>query len=444
MADLEPRHAEARVLARSEHGLSRAQISPNALKVLYRLHHAGFLAFLVGGAVRDILLGRKPKDFDIGTNARPQQVRQLFRNARVIGRRFRLAMIRFADETVEVATFRKSPEPPEADPGENADVLAPAAEAEEFGTPEEDARRRDFTVNGLFYNVADFSIVDHVGGLEDLARGVIRTIGPAPERFTEDPVRMMRAVEYAARLGFRLDDAAADAIAALHAEIRRAAPARIAYELLESLKSGHATAILQGLEGAGLLDHVLPEIAETARGPAGPLLWSLLALTDRRIAAGEAVTEETLFGSLLLPRFLAELKGPAGAIRPAGEVEALAKSVVEPPAVRLAFPHHRAHLIRSAFLLMARFQQPPRSAKHVLRTLKHEAFEVAWRLAADLEAADGAPQLELAPWRQAVARVRAGLAPELAASHSAPTVEGRRRRRRGGARRRRKKGAAPA
>ena len=158
-------------------------MSPNALKVLYRLHGAGFLAYLVGGAVRDLLLGRKPKDFDIGTNARPQQVRQCFRNARIIGRRFRLVMVRFASEIVEVATFRRSPDPPEIEEGETADVLAPTPDADEYGTPEEDAWRRDFTVNGLFYDIADFSVIDHVGGLADLDAGVIRTIGPPRLRF---------------------------------------------------------------------------------------------------------------------------------------------------------------------------------------------------------------------------------------------------------------------
>jgi poly(A) polymerase len=170
---------EPRVLARADHTISRDSISENALKVLYRLHRSGFLAYLVGGAVRDLLLGRQPKDFDVGTNARPQQVRQLFRNARLIGRRFRLARIAFAGEIVEVATFRRSPEPPEMEEGETTDVLAPIADAEEYGTPEEDAWRRDFTINGLFYNIADFRVIDHVGGLDDLRGWSARSARPA-------------------------------------------------------------------------------------------------------------------------------------------------------------------------------------------------------------------------------------------------------------------------
>ena len=284
MSETGTRRVEPRVLARAEHTISRAGMSPNALKVLYRLHGAGFLAYLVGGAVRDLLLGRKPKDFDIGTNARPQQVRQCFRNSRVIGRRFRLVLVRFASEIVEVATFRRSPEPPETEEGETADVLAPTPEVDEYGTPEEDAWRRDFTVNGLFYNVADFSVIDHVGGLADLDAGVIRTIGPPRVRFDEDPVRMMRAVEYAARLGFRLDDELAEAAGAMHSEIRRAAPARIAYELLESLKGGSALRIFRGLDESSILGHIVPEArarsADARRG--GPL-----------VAAGRAPTSGT-------------------------------------------------------------------------------------------------------------------------------------------------------
>ncbi len=210
--DLEPR-----ILSRPQHRLSRGDVSPEALKVLYRLHRAGYLAYLVGGSVRDLLLGRRPKDFDVATNARPQEIRGLFRNSRVIGRRFRLAHVFFRGHVVEVATFRASPEPPETpndwEEGEaeateeetSVESLPPRREEVVYGTPAEDARRRDFTINALFYNLADFSVIDYVGGIEDLQRGVIRTIGDPDQRFIEDPVRMMRALEYAVRLGFEID-----------------------------------------------------------------------------------------------------------------------------------------------------------------------------------------------------------------------------------------------
>ncbi|MFI5165588.1 MAG: CCA tRNA nucleotidyltransferase [Thermoanaerobaculales bacterium] len=439
MEELGTSRGGARTLARAEHQVSRSQISANALKVLYRLHHAGFLSYLVGGAVRDLQLGRRPKDFDIATNARPQQVRQLFRNARVIGRRFRLVMVRFADEIVEVATFRRSPEPPELVEGETSDVLAPTPEADEFGTPEEDAFRRDFTVNALFYNVADFSVIDYVGGLADLWAGVIRTIGPASDRFAEDPVRMMRAVEYGARLGFRLDDEVVAAIGAMHAEIRRASPARIAYELLESLRGGHALPIFRGLYDAGLLAHVVPEAAAVPN-PDG-LLWRFLAAADTCTAQGEKLGEETLLALLFLPAFLAAARTDSPSARSAGDIERITGELLDPPALRLAFSHYRAHLIRTAFLFVWRFLSPPRSAKFVLRTVKHEAFPVAWQLARVLasEIAELRPGLE--PWARSVARVQAGLAPEVGPRHPADAGT-KRRRRRGGARRRGK--GAPA
>jgi poly(A) polymerase len=433
-AELQP---QPRILPRAEHSLSRASISPNAIKVLYRLHRAGFLAYLVGGAVRDLLLGRKPKDFDIGTNARPQQVRQLFRNARVIGRRFRLVMIRFADEVVEVATFRRSPEPPEIEDGETTDVLAPTPETDEFGTPEEDAWRRDFTVNGLFYNIADFSVIDHVGGLEDLRAGVIRTIGDPRVRFAEDPVRMMRAVEYGARLGFDLEPSVAEAIASMHAEIRRAAPARIAYELVESLKGGQALPIFKGLEDCTLLEHSVPEAHSAASAGGDALLWRLLSVADEQVRRGDRLSEETLLGILFLPAVLDALTRDEKQRPAPGEVERAVRERLDAAALRLALSNHRSHLLRGSYLLISRFLSPPRSAKFVLRTVRHEAFPVAWQLAGLLGASAERYRSLLGPWEQAATRVRAGLAPEVAPPKAEAERRGRRRRRRrGGARRR--------
>jgi len=433
-------HGAPRVLARAEHQVSRSSISANALKVLYRLHHAGFLAYLVGGAVRDLQLGRKPKDFDVATNARPQQVRQLFRNARVIGRRFRLVMVRFSDEIVEVATFRRSAEPPELADNEPSDVLAPAAEADEFGTPEEDAFRRDFTVNALFYDIADFSVIDYIGGLADLHAGVIRTIGLATVRFAEDPVRMMRAVEYGARLGFQLDPEAAAAIGSMHAEIRRASPARISYELLESLRGGQARPILHGLHEAGLLAHIVPEA--TAAEDLHGLVWRLLAAADSAAGRGERLTEESLLALLFLPGFLAAIQTGSASAANAGDVEQTIRELVDPAALRLAFSHYRTHLIRTAFLFLWRFLNPPRSAKFVIRTVKHEAFPVAWQLARLLASEIAELGARMQPWAQAVGKVQAGLAPEVGPRHAGEQGSVKRRRRRGGARRRRK--GAPA
>jgi poly(A) polymerase len=218
------------IVPREGHAISRKQIDPDALKVLYRLHQYNYTAYLVGGSVRDLLLGRRPKDFDIGTSAHPYQVKKLFRNCWIVGRRFRLAHVRFGMKTVEVATFRRlvsaeelaqvqAEEPPQ-DGDEERDRLIHRDNT--FGTPEEDAFRRDFTVNALFYNIADFSIIDYTGGLEDLNARVIRSIGDPNDRFREDPVRMTRAVAMAARLSFTIDPPIDAAIDAHRAEIARA------------------------------------------------------------------------------------------------------------------------------------------------------------------------------------------------------------------------------
>lgn len=416
-----------RILQRPEHSLSRRLISENALRVLYRLHRAGFLSYLVGGAVRDSLLGRTPKDFDVATNARPQQVRQLFRNARLIGRRFRLARLLFAQEVVEVATFRRSPEPPDMEDGETLDVLAPPVEVEEYGTPDEDAWRRDFTINGLFYNIADYSVIDYVGGLADLEAGVVRTIGPARERFGEDPVRMMRAVEYSARLGFTLDDDLSDAMHDLFQEIRRAAPARIAYELLESLKGGHAGPIFRGLEDFGFLREVLPEAHQAAIGTGAGLLWSLLEAADHRMRNGSPVREETLLGVLFLPEFLRRLEGDTARDMAFAEIERRARETLDPAVLRLSLSHHQSHLLRYGFLFLLRLLAPPRSPRLALRTVRHECFPVTWELSSLLADVGRGNQEALAAWGAVRERVAAGLAPVEGEQRRAP---GRRRRRR--------------
>src|SRR3977135_2784556 len=225
------------IVPRAEHAVSRRQIDPDALKVLYRLHQNNYVAYLVGGSVRDLLLGRRPKDFDIGTSAHPYQIKRLFRNCSIIGRRFRLAHVRFGNKTIEVATFRRQLTAaelaaPEELPEQVGIPLTDAADADRllhrdntFGTPEEDAFRRDFTINALFYDIADFSVIDYTGGLRDLDARVIRCIGDPTERFQEDPVRMIRAVSMASRLDFTVDPPIDAAIAAHRDELAHSAPA---------------------------------------------------------------------------------------------------------------------------------------------------------------------------------------------------------------------------
>lgn len=401
-----------KVLSRAEHPISRRLLSPNTLKVLYRLHRAGFLAYLVGGAVRDLLLGRTPKDFDVGTNARPQQVRQLFRNARIIGRRFRIARVQFGEEIIEVSTFRRHPALEEPNGDEGADVLAPEiVNDDEYGTPEEDAFRRDFTVNGLFYNIADFTVIDYVGGLSDLERRVIRAIGPAGERFVEDPVRMMRAVEYAVRLGFSLDPQTAAAIREHFREIRRASAARLAYELTESLKSGHAAGIFRGLWEFGLLTEVLPFTAYFD-AKQQELLFRFLSLADT-VHLQRKMGEEALLALLVWPWLAKPISEAAEGRLPWGQLEAEIKSRVGEMAQLLAFSHYRGHLVRYGLLYFARLYHEPRSPRKAMRMVRHEAFPVAMDLLAVQAAADPQAARVWGGWREIQARVEAGQPPLL-------------------------------
>lgn len=246
------------VYKRADHCISRKDIDPDALKVLYRLNSLGYTAYLVGGGVRDLLLGRKPKDFDVGTSATPPEVRKAFRNCFLIGRRFRLAHIRFGAKVIETATFRRNSQ-------SVGEIIEHAAEGpfedNTFGTPETDAYRRDFTVNGLFYNIKDFSVIDWVGGMKDLRKKVIRSIGDPDIRFREDPVRMMRAVKFSSRLGFRIERGTEAAIKRRHACILTAAVPRVCEEVFRLFSYGSSAQAFSMLYKYGLLGDLLPEFA---------------------------------------------------------------------------------------------------------------------------------------------------------------------------------------
>jgi len=285
-----------RVLQRPEHTVSRKEIDPDALKVLYRLKNHGFAAYLVGGGVRDLLLGRKPKDFDIGTSAHPQQVKKLFRNCFVIGRRFRLCHVRFGRKIIEVSTFRRQAEPEAGDSLIRRDNT--------FGTPQEDAFRRDFTVNALFYDIATFSVIDYVGGLEDLEQRVIRTIGDPAVRFREDPVRMLRAVALAARLGFSIDQDTLEAIRFLRGEIVKSSSARILDEFYKFLRQGAAAKTFALLQEFGLLAYLLPEADQASPLQKQALAVSLAHLDEFRNSGAvtpDHLTNAILMGTLLVP-----------------------------------------------------------------------------------------------------------------------------------------------
>jgi poly(A) polymerase len=291
------------VIPRAKHPISRKMIDEEALKVLYRLHRHGFLAYLVGGSVRDLLLGKVPKDFDVATNAHPHEINGLFKNSRTIGRRFRLVQVFFKGrKIVEVSTFRSRSEFEEIETEEGEFIRK-----ESFGTPEEDALRRDITINGLFYNIADFSIIDYVGGMTDLEHQVIRTIGDPDERFEQDPVRMIRVIRHAARTGFSIEDQVYQAILRHRQEIRKCSPSRLRDEFLRELKEGVAKPSLHLMLQTGLLFSLFPDL-ERGLGDRSPLgkkmqefFLSLFGLVDQLIRAGKPVSESVLLALFLTP-----------------------------------------------------------------------------------------------------------------------------------------------
>lgn len=311
------------IIERQEHGVSRKLMSPNALRVLYRLKDNGFVAYLVGGCVRDLLLGREPKDFDVVTNATPGEVKRMFRNCRLVGRRFRLAHIHFHEELIEVATFRSQasdePEPEEVETrrGEHRQRQPHALKDDEgmilrdnvFGTPEEDALRRDFTVNALAYDIADFSIIDYVGGLADLNAGIIRTIGDPEVRFQEDPVRMLRAVRFAALLGFTMAEETRKELVASADTIVRASPPRLYDEMLKILLSGEGAKCCDLLRQTGLFAALFPAFSAwldaESEGFPHTRFGEMLTCVDSRVQQGEKISPPLLL-ALLFGEYLDE------------------------------------------------------------------------------------------------------------------------------------------
>lgn len=262
---------QPQITARPDHCLSRKQISPSALKVLYGLRDAGFTAYLAGGGVRDLLLGIRPKDFDVATDATPEQVRKVFRNCRLIGRRFRLAHVYFRDEIIEVSTFRSLGPAPDEEAGDGRVVNENGLVVRDnvFGTPEEDARRRDFTVNALFYNIADFSIIDYTGGMADLQNRILRVIGDPAARFVEDPVRVIRALRFAAVLGLSIEETARQAIRAEAYRLDTCSSSRLYEEILKLFACGTSHRVFELAGELAVFGHLFPELGAWLDAPDG-------------------------------------------------------------------------------------------------------------------------------------------------------------------------------
>ncbi len=391
-----------RIVPRAEHGISRKDISPNALRVLYRLREGGFQGYLVGGAVRDLLIGLHPKDFDVATDATPEQVKSLFRNCRLIGRRFRLAHVVYGREIIEVATFRA-----------NIDDGSGDRETEDggrllrdnvYGTIEDDAVRRDFTANALYYAIEDFSVRDYTGGFEDVQSRVMRLIGDPVERYREDPVRMLRAVRLAAKLDFDIAPDAAEPIRELAPLLAAAPPARLFDECLKMFLAGHAEKSFLLLEHHGLLPALFPEtataLATNRSGALRQMVLQALRNTDRRIAEDKPVTPAFLFAALLWPAYCRELAvlTKAGA-DPLVAQQRAADRVTLHQAQRIALPRRFSMPMQEIWLLQPRFSQ--RVRKRVFRLLAHPRFRAAFdflelRAGAAPDVAD-----DLAFWREA-------------------------------------------
>lgn len=395
-----PVAVEPRIFAREQHPISRKQISANALRVLYRLREAGFAGYLVGGAVRDLLIGREPKDFDVATDATPEQVRQLFRNCRLIGRRFRLAHVMYGSEIIEVATFRSNAEIDD-DPArvsESGRILRDNI----YGTVEDDAVRRDFTCNALYYTVEDFSVRDFVGGFEDCRNKVLRLIGDPETRYREDPVRMLRAVRLAAKLGFRIDPASEAPIGQLGRLLGEASNARLFDEAQKLFLSGYALPSLHGLQRLGLLAEIMPDVDAALRADTSGLCQQMLehamGNTDQRVAEGKPVTPAYLFAALLWPVYAAGVQ----ALLAEGHSLAVAEQRAADRAIlreckHIAIPRRFSQQMEEIWFMQTRLHH--RQRKRVLRLLAHPRFRAAFDF---LELrASVVPQLseELAFWQ---------------------------------------------
>ncbi|MFC1234585.1 polynucleotide adenylyltransferase PcnB [Vibrio sp. F74] len=391
------------IINRNEHGVSRKDISDSALKVLYRLNNAGFDAFLVGGGVRDLLLGHKPKDFDIATNATPEEIRALFKNCRLIGRRFRLAHIMFGREIIEVATFRGHHQEPAKNVSAQSDE-GMLLRDNVYGTIEEDAERRDFTINAMYYSIADFSIQDFAGGKEDLDDGLIRLIGDPETRYREDPVRMLRAVRFAAKLDMDICETTADPILDLAYLLEDIPSARLFEESLKLLQSGQGFETYLLMRDYDLFKALFPLVAEefTDEGDSETehMIELVLDSTDKRINEGKRINPAFMFAALLwyplnrVARQMMEEKGLAyyDAIMEASNV------VLDQQVKNIAIPRRHTATIREIWQLQLRL--PRRSGKRATRLMELNKFRAGFDFLEMRGEVEQGEAKELAKWWQ--------------------------------------------
>jgi poly(A) polymerase len=423
-------------IPRADHPISRSLITNAALKTLYGLRDAGYEAYVVGGGVRDLLVGLKPKDFDIATNATPEEVKRVFRSCRLVGRRFVICHVRFGDQILEVATFRGA-----ITDSHERDETGRILSDNDYGTLETDALRRDFTVNALYYDIRDFSVVDFAGGVADLKARVLRLIGDPELRYREDPVRMLRAIRIGNKLHFKIDPAAAEPIERLAPLLREIPPARLFEEVLKLLFSSDAIENFRALHWFGLWRELFPEVEErleqepeASRG----FIEAALGNTEERLKNDLTVSPGFLFAALLWPAVqarAAELQQAQG-LPPLVALDQASEEVLARQISRVAIPKRFSLPAKEIWTMQPRFEM--RQGGRAKRLLTHPRFRAAYDFLL-LRAQAGEPVEELAEWWTAA---QTGIPPPVADAEQAPAKTGTKRRRRRGGRGQRGNGAA--
>jgi len=371
--------ANARILARTEHGIACERIDACALKVCETLSASGHKGYVVGGAVRDLLLDKSPKDFDVATDATPEQVRKLFRRSRIIGRRFQIVHVMCGRETIEVTTFRANGQKEAEDEDERpTDAHGRLLSDNVFGSMADDAARRDFTINALYYDPAREEVHDYFGGVKDCRQRVLRMIGNPETRYREDPVRMLRAARFAAKLDFRIDEATRAPVATLAPLLANIPRARIFDEALKLLLSGHALRGVHQLRAEGLHHGMLPLLDAILDDPAGErFITAALKSTDARIQADRPSSPAFLFGTLLWPQVLKRWHAiEAGGEKPQPALFQAMDDVLDAQRNQLAVPRRYDGMMKEIWALQPRFDQ--RGGQRPFRLMEHPRFRAAY------------------------------------------------------------------
>ncbi|HEN4768744.1 polynucleotide adenylyltransferase PcnB [Legionella pneumophila serogroup 1] len=385
----------AYIIPRNKHNISKADISTNALKVLNRLISHGFQAYIVGGSVRDLLLHKAPKDFDIATSATPNEVKNLFKNARIIGRRFKLVHILFHREIIEVATFRGHDS---GDASHQFNERGMLVRDNVYGSLDEDAWRRDFTINSLYYNISDSSIIDFTGGVEDVKQKLIRIIGDPVTRYQEDPVRMLRAVRFSAKLQFKLSPETKAPFPKISHLITHVSSSRLFDEITKLYQCGESESVQKLLVEYGLFNYLFPQTAALFDSdyPVNPLLGIALENTDTRIRDGKPVTPAFLIAILLwFPMIECSRKLQESGFPPLPAIEKAMSIVLSEQNTIISIPKRYSLVIREIWLLQYRFEK--RFGGRAFSLLLHPRFRAAYDFMA-LRALSGDESMELAQW----------------------------------------------